>query len=186
VVAAVSSASDGVKVNAGVDATNVQGLDYSQDAGPSWQLATITDGTGQGGCDQWTDHNLSASDSGRGLNRQRESDLQGCTSIVHPLRESCHDRPERTATAPATMSVTTGQSGSAPANSCTRGSFLGKFRLLALLVPCGEFRGKLRERGGESFVRATGKCYPNRHLYDHGNRDCAGIGQSVPLTLNLE
>jgi hypothetical protein len=91
-----------------------------------------------------------------------------------------------TATAPATMSVTTGQSGSAPANSCTRGSFLGKFRLLALLVPCGEFRGKLRERGGESFVRATGKCYPNRHPYDHGNRDCAGIGQSVPLTLNVE
>lgn len=162
--------SDGVKVNAGVDATNDQGLDYCQDAVPSWQLATITDGTGQGGCDQWTDNNLSASDSaGRGLDRQRESDLQGApqssTRSVNPATITLSG----TATAPATVSVTTGQSGSA-ANSCTRGSLLGKFRLLALVVPFGKFRGKLRERGGESFVRATGKCYPNRHRNDHGNR----------------
>ena len=46
VVAAVSSAGEGVEVNAGATATNVRGIYYSQDAGQTWRLATITDGPG--------------------------------------------------------------------------------------------------------------------------------------------
>jgi hypothetical protein len=46
VVAAVSSAEEGIEVNAGTLASNIMGLYYSQDAGQTWQLATITDGSG--------------------------------------------------------------------------------------------------------------------------------------------
>ncbi len=46
VVAAVSSAGEGVEVNAGATATNIRGIYYSQDAGQTWRLATITDGSG--------------------------------------------------------------------------------------------------------------------------------------------
>ena len=46
VVAAVSAAAEGIEVNAGLAASNILGLYYSQDAGATWQLATITDGPG--------------------------------------------------------------------------------------------------------------------------------------------
>ncbi|WP_229741066.1 choice-of-anchor D domain-containing protein [Silvibacterium dinghuense] len=46
VVAAVSTSAEGIIVNAPSDATGILGLYYSLDAGKSWQLATITDGSG--------------------------------------------------------------------------------------------------------------------------------------------
>ena len=50
VVAAVSSAAEGPAqesiVNAGLDASSIRGLYYSQDAGQSWSMATISDGNG--------------------------------------------------------------------------------------------------------------------------------------------
>jgi hypothetical protein len=46
VVAAVSSAAEGVEVNAGLGTSNIRGLYYSQDAGQTWQLAAISDGPG--------------------------------------------------------------------------------------------------------------------------------------------
>ena len=46
VVAAVSSAEEGIEVNAGTLTSNIMGLYYSQDAGQTWQLATISDGSG--------------------------------------------------------------------------------------------------------------------------------------------
>ena len=47
VVAAVSSAGGAAAVNAGYATYSAMGLYYSQDAGQSWQIATITDGTNQ-------------------------------------------------------------------------------------------------------------------------------------------
>ncbi len=50
VVAAVSSAAEGPTqeslVNAGIATSNIRGLYYSQDAGQSWRLSTISDGSG--------------------------------------------------------------------------------------------------------------------------------------------
>ncbi len=47
VVAAVSQAYEGTLVNAEQPAYSYQGLYYSQDAGATWHLATITDGPGK-------------------------------------------------------------------------------------------------------------------------------------------
>ncbi len=47
VVAAVSSASGAYAANAGYEAYSAMGLYYSQDAGQTWQIATITDGPNQ-------------------------------------------------------------------------------------------------------------------------------------------
>ena len=46
VVAAVSSAAEGLEVNAGNQTGSIRGLYYSQDAGQTWQLATISDAPG--------------------------------------------------------------------------------------------------------------------------------------------
>lgn len=46
VVAAVSQAAEGVEVNAGLSTTSMMGLYYSPDAGQTWYMATISDGTG--------------------------------------------------------------------------------------------------------------------------------------------
>jgi hypothetical protein len=47
VVAAVSQAYEGTLVNAGQPSYSYEGLYYSQDAGATWHLATITDGPGK-------------------------------------------------------------------------------------------------------------------------------------------
>ena len=47
VVAAVSQAYEGTLVNADQPSSSYEGLYYSQDAGATWHLATITDGPGQ-------------------------------------------------------------------------------------------------------------------------------------------
>jgi hypothetical protein len=44
VVAAVTSSVEGIEVNAGLVTSGIRGLYYSQDAGQTWQLATIMDG----------------------------------------------------------------------------------------------------------------------------------------------
>jgi len=46
VVAAVSQAAEGVEVNAGLAATSIMGIYYSQDGGQTWYMGTITDGVG--------------------------------------------------------------------------------------------------------------------------------------------
>jgi hypothetical protein len=46
VVAAVSSAAEGLESNAGNQTGSIRGLYYSQDAGQTWQLATISDAPG--------------------------------------------------------------------------------------------------------------------------------------------
>src|SRR5208283_3005933 len=47
VVAAVSQAYEGTLVGAGLAQQSYEGLYYSSDAGATWHLATITDGSGQ-------------------------------------------------------------------------------------------------------------------------------------------
>ncbi len=46
-VAALSQSAEGVLVNAPDTTYSVMGLYYSQDAGVTWQMGTIEDGTGQ-------------------------------------------------------------------------------------------------------------------------------------------
>lgn len=46
VVAAVTSSAEGQEANAGITASAILGLYYSQDAGQTWNMATISDGTG--------------------------------------------------------------------------------------------------------------------------------------------
>lgn len=46
VVAAVTSSAEGQEANAGITASAIMGLYYSQDAGQTWNMASISDGTG--------------------------------------------------------------------------------------------------------------------------------------------
>jgi hypothetical protein len=66
VVAAVSQSAEGALVDAELDGTNYKGLYYSSDAGVTWHLARITDGTGydvQGPSDHYSAGNGSAATS---------------------------------------------------------------------------------------------------------------------------